>query len=242
MFHAVLYDTDKRIISQMDYFFKIHAKNFQLTIFSQEEDLIQSITNHNHYDLILIGIGLTNSNGIQIAKQIRNLEIDSHIVFISNLECYYYDAFEVEPFRFFKKPIDWKLFFNMLQVLQERLDNNNKYFYFKKENVIHKIRFDDILYFESRRRVVNVITCHDTFSYYDKLDSVEDYIREKNNYFIRIHKSFLVNSKHISQFEYTKVHLNNETTLPISENKRISIRDKYMDYIGGFVCGRSKTS
>ncbi|BBF42061.1 two-component response regulator [Lachnospiraceae bacterium KM106-2] len=242
MYKVALYDTDKKIISQMEYFFKIHVTNFELNIFENGEELLESLKNSEYYELIILGIGLTSgNNGITLAQQIRQLDVDSNIVFISNLECYYYEAFEVEPLRFYKKPIDWKRFKGMLQVLTERLDKTNKYFFFKKENAIHKIRISDIIYFESQRRIINIVTKQGEFSYYDKLDSVEEYIKKRNNNFIRIHKSFFVNSYHITKFEYAKVHMDNDAILPISENKRIKIRDEFMEFIGGSVCGRSKS-
>lgn len=239
MYQAVLYEKDKKTISQMEFFFKEHTRNFNLTVITEETELLNTVNQKEIYELIIIGVSLNNNSDMEIAKSIREHNPKSYLVFLSNLECFYYETFEVEPFRFFKKPIDWKKFFTMMQIISQRLNHNNQYFYFKKDNIIYKIPFDEILYFESKRRLVNIVTVNGAYTYYDRLDLVENHIVNKCDTFIRIHKSFLVNSKHIIQFEYCKVHMSDDHILPISENKRVPIREMYLQFIGGDVCGRT---
>ncbi|MDO5520252.1 MAG: LytTR family DNA-binding domain-containing protein [bacterium] len=237
MYRIILCDDDKRLSAQMEYFFKMNPIKVSFETVTEGEELLQRIDEGNEYDIYFIGNMLKKLNGIHIAKELRELGMTGEIVFISGVEGFFTDAFEVDAFRFMKKPLDWKKFRNCVQLLIEKLNVNNKYFYYKKENMISKIPFDSILYFESSRRVINIVTTNGTYSYYDRLDAVEEYIRHKNCFFIRIHKSYLVNSLHITQYEYSKLYLVNNEFLPISENKRMSTKQEYMNYIDGFVCG-----
>ncbi len=237
MYNVVLCDDDKRIAAQMEYFFHASTSFITFQVVTTGERLLDLIREGHSYDIFIIGNMLKKNNGIMIAKELRNLGVQSDIIFISGIDCYFYDAFEVEAFRFIKKPLDWNVFKNCIQQVIERINKNNKYFFYKKENIIHKIAIDDIIYFESSRRMIDVVTVNETHSYYDRLDLVEKYIAQKNCGFMRIHKSYLVNSYHISQYEYSKLHLSNGESLPISENKRIQIRQVFLDYIDGFVCG-----
>ncbi len=237
MYRIILCDDDKRLSAQMEYFFKMNSIKVDYESVTEGEELLKRVEENNQYDIFLIGNMLKRFNGIQIAKQLRSMGNRGEIIFISGIEGFFADAFEVEAFRFMKKPLDWKKFRNCIQLLIEKLNMNNKYFYYKRENVISKIPFDDILYFESSRRVINIVTKNGTYSYYDRLDAVEEYIRQKNCFFIRIHKSYLVNSLHITQYEYSKLYLINDEFLPISENKRVATKQLYMNYIDGFVCG-----
>ena len=240
MFHVVLCDEDKRLGAQMEYFFQMNSTKIEFEIVPTGEALLARVKEGTTYDIYFIGNMLKKLNGVQIAKELRQVGVSSDIVFISGIDCYYYDAFEVEAFRFIKKPIDWIVFREIVQLLLERINHNNKYFYFRQDNIIHKIALEDILYFESARRIINVITNHGSYSFYDRLDFVEEQIQLKNNNFLRIHKSYLVNASHISQYEYSKLYLVNEQALPISENKRIEIRNTFYNYIDGFVCGITK--
>lgn len=237
MYQFALCDDDKRTVAQMEYFFKMNAENVEFKVYSTGDELLEAVENNTQFDVVIIGNMLRKFNGIQIAKKLRSMGVKSYIIFVSGIECFYYDAFEVEAFRFIKKPVDWKKFRTCIQSLLEKLNNNNKYFYYKKDNTIHKIHLSDIMYLESSRRVVNIVTQYETYSYYDRLDLVEAYIKQKNCTFLRIHKSYLVNSDYIEQYEYSKMKLTNGHMLPISENKRIAIRKEYMDIIEGYVCG-----
>lgn len=237
MYNVVLCDDDKRIAAQMEYFFHASTSFIKFQVVATGERLIELVKGGDEFDILVIGNMLKKKNGIMIAKELRSLGVRSDIIFVSGIDCYFYDAFEVEAFRFIKKPLDWNVFKDCIQQAIERINKNNKYFFYKKENVINKIAIEDILYFESSRRMIDIVTVNGTHTYYDRLDTVESYISQKNYGFMRIHKSYLVNSHHVTKYEYSKLHLSNGEFLPISENKRIQIRQTFLDYIDGFVCG-----
>lgn len=237
MYRIILCDDDKRLSAQMEYFFKMNPVKVSFEAVTEGKELLARVEENAPYDIFIIGNMLKKFNGIETAKKLREAGVTGEIIFVSGIEGFFFDAFEVDAFRFMKKPLDWTKFRASMQSLFEKLNRNNKYFYYKRENVISKIPFDQILYFESSRRVINIVTTYGTFSYYDRLDAVEEYIREKSSFFIRIHKSYLVNSLHITRYEYSKLYLMNDEFLPISENKRMSTRQEYLNYIDGFVCG-----
>ncbi len=237
MYRIALCDDDKRLMAQMDYFFKMNTDNVEFKPFIYGEDLLEAIYDGAQFDIIIIGNMLKKLNGIMVAKEIRRLGIKSYLIFISGIECFYYDAFEVEAFRFMKKPIDWKKFRICIQMIIEKLNDNNRFFFYKKDNIIYKLPIKDVLFFESCRRVINIVTENGTSSYYDRLDLVEEYIRNKNFTFLRIHKSYLVNSSKIEQYEYSKIRMPGGLELPISENKRNIVRNEYMEFIDNYVCG-----
>ena len=57
------------------------------------------------YDLILMDYSLPDSNGIEIAKQIRLTNKKTTIVFITAFSEYVFDSFEVNTFRYLLKPV-----------------------------------------------------------------------------------------------------------------------------------------
>ena len=48
---------------------------------------------------------MSGKNGIEAAKSIRRLDRDVLLIYVSSYETYFMQLFEVEPFRFIKKPI-----------------------------------------------------------------------------------------------------------------------------------------
>ena len=45
-------------------------------------------------------------NGIEVARKIRENDADAILIYISSYDNYFIELFEVEPFRFIKKPVD----------------------------------------------------------------------------------------------------------------------------------------
>lgn len=237
MYQIILCEDDRRIVRQMNNFFQMNSVKVQFEAVATGEELLEKIKNGANYDIYIVGNMLRPFNGIAIVKALRERGIKNEIMLLSGVEGYYEDAFELEIFRYIKKPINWIHYRKCIQKAVEKINSNNRYFYYRKDSNICKILISDILYFESSRRVVNIVTKSGIVTYYDRLDMVETNIRQKNCYFIRIHKSYLVNIEQVAQYDYSKLYLYNEQSLPISENKRGEIKDEYMSYIDGMVCG-----
>ena len=54
-------------------------------------------------------------NGIEVARKIRENDADAILIYISSYDNYFIELFEVEPFRFIKKPVDdyiFEVYFN----------------------------------------------------------------------------------------------------------------------------------
>lgn len=78
----------------------------------------------------------------------------------------------------------------------------------------------DIIYFTSEGRRVHLIlanTLKSDFFYY-KLDDVEAILNEFDNTFVRIHKSYLVNTKYIAGYDRRQLQLVTGEYLSISKH------------------------
>lgn len=180
---------------------------------------------NNYYDLIFMDIELEDVNGIDTCKWLRKDHNPTNIVFISANEKYALDLFKVQPLDFLVKPITPTILFPVLKTAYEETINNKKnIFTYKIKNETFKIPAAEILYFESmNRQVVIHKTDNTNITIYGILSNIEEKINKYN--FLHIHKSYLVNYKHICKIESHQITLFNGTVLPISQNKRKSIRE-----------------
>lgn len=166
-------------------------------------------------------------NGIQIAKLIREIDKYVIIVYISSHEEYLIQLFEVEPFRFLKKPIDFKLFDRYFMEAYKKVVSSGSYFeYDFKRNSI-KILYSDIIYFESRGRCIYIVQKDKEDKFIGKLNYIEEKVAESNNPFLRIHQSYLVNFHYIKKICFSKIELYDGKILLISEERQKIIREKY---------------
>ncbi|MGN1443787.1 MAG: LytR/AlgR family response regulator transcription factor, partial [Acutalibacteraceae bacterium] len=84
-------------------FMKLTYFDFNIDIFLTGEDFRKS---PEIYDLLFLDCRLPDANGLTIAKELRDRDIDTAIIFVTAFEEYVYDSFEVRPFRYLLKPID----------------------------------------------------------------------------------------------------------------------------------------
>ena len=96
-----------------------------------------------------------------------------------------------------------------------------------------EIAVDRILYVESRGHRLFFHLCEPEivqYSIYEKLDNIE---KELQGYaFLRIHKSFLVNTKYIGRIGNYRVELTQGEVLPVPKEKFQRIKERYYEIMG----------
>lgn len=95
------------------------------------------------------------------------------------------------------------------------LKDSHTFTYYRRPEYV-STPLTNILYFTSEGRRIHLVSTDYTNSFYNKLDDVEQLLQQKNCQFVRIHKSYLVNAKHIIDFGKKSLILKNGETLRIS--------------------------
>lgn len=208
---------------------QLNEEPITLLHFESGEDVLEYLMDRKHLDLLLLDIEMYELSGVELGVKIRNefkLE-DLQIVYISGLESYAMELFQVRPLHFLIKPISES---KIHEVLKKAFDLNQKdhYYNVKIGQTIRKIKAKDILYFEGEGRRINLYTKDEVISFYEKIDQVYEVV--KDFHFLAIHKSILVNYHRIIEFSYEYVVMTNQKTLPISQSKRKEVRRLQCQY------------
>ncbi|MFQ9516224.1 MAG: LytR/AlgR family response regulator transcription factor [Eubacterium sp.] len=214
---------------------KVSMIDMDIEVYSDGIELWEDISKGEVYDLFYLDIEMLQLNGIDVAKKIREKDTSAIIIYISNYENYLIELFEVEPFRFIKKPVDKKIFVQYFHKAYERIVHDDVYFDYKFNKVQHKVLTKEIMYFESSGRLINVVDKIGTGKFYGKLNQVEKELKSGKTPFLRIHQSYLVNYRFIREISFAKVVLMDGTELQISEDRQKKIRLKYNELLGGEV-------
>lgn len=182
--------------------------------------------NRKPIDLLFLGIPLGKSSGFELGKYIREELCNFHtqIVYVSQKTEYTLQLFETMPFDFLLQPIS-----------EEKLQNTMKRFLKKQEQVgmesflgykegktTGMIPYNEILYFQSASPKIIVYTLNGTKEFYSKLSDIEKQLPE---YFVRIHKSYIVNTHFVRKYCYNSVSLSDKLSLPISRSCKKQARD-----------------
>ena len=233
MIQIAICDDDMTTTSQIEeYIRQIEIEQHiqvQYRIFFDGKSFMQSVESEEVYDLIYLDVEMPLMKGLDAAKKLREMEISSLIIYISNYETYCESMIETEPFRFLRKPInDVDLFRKYFMSAYKKLENRNEYYTYSYKKIHHKININDIMYFESNNRKICIHTNgnQENNTFYGQLDKVEKELESKSCTFIRIHQSYLVNSTYINTVQHDAVILENKDELSISEKRQKEIQRK----------------
>ena len=193
-------------------------------VFSDGKTLLKSIQSGEGYGLIFIDIEMEQVDGISAARKIRETDHSVLFIYISGYDKYLKELFEVEPFRFLSKPLDKEKFRRYFKEACHRIGETEVFYQFKFNKKIQKVPLKDVVYFESRNRVVYIFfQDRSTAYFYGQLNNVEKELANSRKYFLRIHQSFLVNYDYITKMNFFNITISmngKEMELKISEDRQ----------------------
>lgn len=238
MIKVAICDDEKVVTSQIETTIfdvcKLEGISVDIDVFLSGAALENEISNGTSYDLIYLDIQMANGDGITTAKNIRAMDENVLLIYVSGYDKYMMELFRLDVFSFIKKPIDTEIFVKTFLDANRKISNQKIYFPFHYKNQEYKILCNDILYFESRgRKIIIYIRDGSTETFNAKLSEVEKSICDGKIPFLRIHQSYLVNYHHIKSRSKTEITLFNGTNLPISEDRQKSFGRQYSLLLGG---------
>lgn len=214
---------------------KEHDKKARIHNYSNAESISEQILAGCDIALLDIDIDGSSYNGMDIARKLRTLRSDTVIVFVTNFIEYAPEGYEVQAFRYvLKRNVDTELK-NILPLAFKQL--NKETLPVQMNGEIINILLDDILYLEVQQHNVTVVTNKNTserepktYNFYASLSDLE--IRLEPHGFLRIHKSYLVNMKHLKRFQCREAMLDNGMVLRVGEKSYSENKQKYLLWKG----------
>ncbi len=197
---------------------------YMIDVFYSGEGLIAGLKRES-YNLIFLDIELTGINGVETGAYIRDVlgNEQVQISYVSGKEFYAMELFAIRPINFLIKPLTYE---KVKQVIEKYIKVEGiapVYFKYKKGVDLASIPLSDILYFTSEGRKIQITTLHGEEFFYGKMDDV--YTSIKNQKFLFIHRSIIVNYRYIKNLKYEKVEMIDGTEFTISQKRRRAIRE-----------------
>jgi len=202
----------------------LHRLEVVLHEFDCGEDLLES---KHEYEMIFLDYKMEGISGLETARKLRERNINSTIIFLTSFPSIVYETFEVETFRFFKKPLDEN-------ELNRALDD---YFYKNRNNrpILFKIgrekiciQSNNIIFLEADNKKCFVHLTNDKLHLPKTMASIKELLPK--NDFIKVHKAFVVNLGHISHYDNEFIYFKNEERANVSRNYISAFRDAYRIY------------
>lgn len=202
--------------------------NIRIKKYDNGDHLFDGISKENGFDVFFLDIGMDEMNGLEAAAMVRAADIFTTIIFVSQYEDYYKEAYEAHPFQFLDKPVDPVKLQKTMDAYMEIKGRADDTYVFYINRIRYSIRLNDILYFFSKNRYITIVCQDCKYTFYGKLGDVQKEMEERDSCFLRIHQSYLVNLDYVKEFHYKELILFNGQSLDISRDNRKRMRELQM--------------
>lgn len=206
--------------------------NIVLSSFLMAEDLL---IQHNEapFDAVFLDIEMPDINGMELAKQLRQEDDNLLIVFTTSYPEYMQDSFEVQPFQFLCKPIDYKNIEKVLSSIISKFSRSkHTIVMINNDNEKHFINLKEIYYVSVQKGQKGTLSYHladHDLTSKGTLSSIESELMTYG--FISPARGMIVNLNHISSMNSERILLNNGTEIPISRRRLKEIQKLYTNHI-----------
>jgi two-component system LytT family response regulator len=183
--------------------------------------------NNARVDIIFLDINMPGISGISFARSLTSSPL---IVFTTAYPEYAVEGFELDATDYLVKPYSFERFLKAVTRALERLrdkrndsDSGGKVLV-KADKKLYALPFAEILLVEGQGDYIRIRTQRENLVVHDTIRNFLASLPEDE--FMRIHKSYVVNLKHLEYIEGNQVKIG-EYTIPVSPNHREELLTRF---------------
>lgn len=189
-----------------------------------------SILQDNKIDLIFLDIQMPQLLGTDFMRSLIN---PPKVIFTTAFRKYAVEGFDLDAVDYLLKPISFERFLkavNKVMRLNVTANENDlsfkiqqtnnvadSFIYLRADRMNIKVNFEHILFIESLKEYIKVVTTEKTIVTRQSISSIEENLPEK--LFIRVHRSFIVSLNKIKSFTQELIQID-KYEIPISRSYR----------------------
>lgn len=206
----------------------------------QQKEIITNITHYKSaeaflfewpvekdFDIIFLDIIMKSMTGLDLAEKIREINERVIIIFITGLEQYMYRAFEVEALNYLIKPVHQVNMYKSLDMAWKKIQKNkdsNPQLVISKGKETYTINFKEIVYCTVFAHYIDIHTINNIYTYKNSMKELEKLL--PNDYFIKCHRSYIINIQYIKKIIGSDIEMKNNIKIPLSRQKKELVREK----------------
>ncbi len=186
-------------------------------------------------DILLLDIQMPGKNGMETARELRRKNKNVIIIFVTALEDFVFQAFDVGAFHYLVKPFDDGKFAEVLQNAVNQSEDRKKLESAGRKGEMPglmittggehiTVNLEDIIYAEVFDRKIILHMMDADIEYYGKMKELEKKAGEE---FYRVHRSFLVNFGYIRKYDSATVYL--------EKGQAIMARQNYQGFVKSYL-------
>ena len=177
---------------------------------------------NNEVDLVFLDINMPLLSGMDLAAL---LSPDTRIVFTTAYSEYAAESYAYNTLDYLLKPVTLTRFLAAVNKIEAHFKagqlEDDAYVFVKSGREHRKILLSEILFFESQKEYVRVVTASFNGLTYRRLKEVETQLPAG---FVRVHQSFIVNMRQIHSLQDNHIHIG-KIRIPVGEKFRNNLME-----------------
>ncbi|MCA6437992.1 MAG: response regulator transcription factor [Bacteroidetes bacterium] len=165
-------------------------------------------------DVIFLDINMPELNGFQFLKTLSKLP---DVIFTTAYSEFAVESYDYNAIDYLVKPISFERFLKAIQKTKntstnytENKDSEESTMFVKSEGKLVRINLSELLFIEGLKDYVKFCMPDKKIIVHGSLKKSEDYLNSVSGKFIRVHKSYIVNSEKIKEIDSSQIILNHE--------------------------------
>jgi len=219
--------------SYVDVFFKEQSCPVQISVYESGDSFLKDWNNSKiqNAKIIFLDIYMPGTDGIEVAKIIRETDKDEEItiIFTTNSTDHGLDGYAVQAFQYLVKPLNYQQVERVLKKCVKLYGDSLRFIEVLSDRLKVRIYCRDIMYIEIFKNMALIHTETKTIKSYLTLSELQKQLESRN--FLRANRSYIVNMRCIEYTENDSFILKNGAKIPISKNERQAIKKAHRDYL-----------
>ena len=203
----------------------INDYEVEVTEYGSGAQLVEAVDKGVSADVFFLDVQMEqgSDDGIRAARELRKRGENGLIVYVTGFIDYVQTGYEVRAFRYLLKS---QMTAQLSQVLCDiRQELSGHAYMFRAGGEQMRVDKRQILYFESDKRMLHLVTTVNEYWFYGNLNQAEQELGET---FLRCHKSYLVNMERIRSYSGTEIGMQGEAVIPVSRSYAKEVKRKLM--------------
>lgn len=204
------------------------GQEFEISIFSDGDEIVEGYK--AQYDLILLDVEMKFMDGMTAAEEIRRVDPEVVIIFITNMAQYAIRGYAVDAMDYVLKPVSYFAFSQRLsRAIQRMKKRARRYMTISIKGGAQKLDIDKIYYVESQGHNLIFHTEQGDHVTSGTMKDVEGKLEPLN--FFRCNKGYLVNLEHVDGVQGGCALVDGQELL-ISRGRKNDFMEALANYVG----------
>lgn len=207
---------------------EIRGYNLLISVWESAEAFLFQYVENKQVDVILLDIQMHEMNGMEMARQLRQKNDKTSLIFITGMTEHIGEGYGVEAVDYLIKPVKKETLFQVLDRTFNRIPKSPTYILIEQDDEQLKIALEDILTIEVEGRELMVKTNDQVIHLKQPL---QEFMSKLNpDQFIQPYRNVVVNCERIKRVKKGELLMDDDSVVPISRRNQKKIVSAFVNY------------